>query len=120
MKDQAGALVIDKRARVCGPALRRDLFKLESPVRPATFPSPLARVSRGAVLVSTSLDPGGRAPWVMLVAGAGMDRVPTRCCTTLTARRPGYLAGRAIWLEAFQRFPDGDGIRDELRCAAVP
>ena len=27
---------------------------------------------------------------------------------------------RAIWLEAFQRFPDWDGIRDELRGAAVP
>jgi len=31
----------------------------------------------------------------------------------------GYLAGRAIWLEAFQR-SGLDGIRDELRGAAVP
>jgi tagatose 1,6-diphosphate aldolase len=37
-----------------------------------------------------------------------------------TAGASGYLAGRAIWLAAFQRFPDWDGIRDDLRGDAIP
>ena len=32
----------------------------------------------------------------------------------------GYLAGRAIWQAAFQRFPDWDSIRSELRSTGVP
>ena len=32
----------------------------------------------------------------------------------------GYLAGRAIWLEPFQRFPDWDGIRAGLRSQSLP
>ena len=32
----------------------------------------------------------------------------------------GYLAGRAIWAEAFKAFPDWDAIRSGLRSQAQP
>ena len=66
------------------------------------------------------LDRAAGRPWVMLSAGAGMTEFRRVLHYAYGAGASGYLAGRAIWLEAFQRFPDWDGIRDELRGAAVP
>jgi tagatose 1,6-diphosphate aldolase len=66
------------------------------------------------------LDRAAGRPWVMLSAGAGMADFRRVLHYAYRAGASGYLAGRAIWLEAFQRFPDWDGIRDRLRGEAVP
>jgi tagatose 1,6-diphosphate aldolase len=59
-------------------------------------------------------------PWVMLSAGAGMEAFQRVLHYAYRAGASGYLAGRASWLEAFQRFPDWGAIEAELRGRAVP
>ncbi|MEM7567852.1 MAG: tagatose-bisphosphate aldolase, partial [Pseudomonadota bacterium] len=59
-------------------------------------------------------------PWVMLSAGAGMKAFRNVLTHAYQAGASGYLAGRAIWLEAFQAFPDWDAIRNGLQRDAIP
>ena len=59
-------------------------------------------------------------PWVMLSAGAGMDEFRHVLTHAYAAGASGYLAGRAIWQAAFQRFPDWDAIRSEIRATGIP
>ena len=86
-----------------------DVFKLESPV-------PAKRVAE-TDNVQSLFDEMGRLagrPWVMLSAGAGKDdfaRIVEHACQ---AGASGYLAGRAIWLDAFSRYPDEKRMRVEL------
>jgi tagatose 1,6-diphosphate aldolase len=97
-----------------------DLFKLESPIPAPDVPG----VGNASWEETQALfDEMGRLagiPWVMLSAGASMDdfrRILTHACR---AGASGYLAGRAIWAEAFKAFPNWDGIRSRLRQEAVP
>ena len=62
---------------------------------------------------------GAGRPWVMLSAGAGMEEFRRILSHAYRAGASGYLAGRAIWLKAFEQFPDWDGIRRGLRGEAV-
>ena len=59
----------------------------------------------------------GRAagrPWVMLSAGAGKDDFRRILTFAYRAGASGYLAGRAIWWDAFQSFPDLDAQGDVI------
>jgi tagatose 1,6-diphosphate aldolase len=97
-----------------------DLFKLESPI-PAADVGGVGNA--GWENTQALFDEMGRLagrPWVMLSAGASMEdfrRVLTHACR---AGASGYLAGRAIWAEAFKAFPDWQGIRNRLRREAAP
>lgn len=97
-----------------------DLFKLESPVAAPDVPGV---DGEGAATVQALFDEMGRIsgrPWVMLSAGAGMvafRRIMTHACR---AGASGYLAGRAIWSEPFESFPDWQAIRHGLQQKAVP
>ncbi|MEM9047965.1 MAG: tagatose 1,6-diphosphate aldolase [Pseudomonadota bacterium] len=94
-----------------------DVFKLESPCAAKEVPEP------GDAQTQALFDEMGRLagrPWVMLSAGAGkpeFQRVLTYACR---AGASGYLAGRAIWAEAFARFPDFDAIRAGLTAESLP
>lgn len=97
-----------------------DLFKLESPVPAPEVPG----VGNADWKETQSLfdEMGRRAgmPWVMLSAGASMGDFRKVLTHAYRAGASGYLAGRAIWLEAFKAFPDWEGIRSRLRKEAVP
>ena len=92
-----------------------DVFKLESPVH--------ADKVDGSSEVQALFDEMGRLagrPWVMLSAGAGQDafrRIVEHACK---AGASGYLAGRAIWADAFKRYPDWDAMRAGLRENSAP
>ena len=97
-----------------------DVFKLESPVAADTVPGP---DGEGGEAVQALYDEMGRLagrPWVMLSAGAGKDAFERVLAHAYRAGASGYLAGRAIWLDAFGRFPDWDGMRAGLRENSVP
>jgi tagatose 1,6-diphosphate aldolase len=120
MKTKQAQLVIDSVRAFADPRFGVDLFKLESPVPAGDVPEPGAPGSDAVQALFDELDRAAGRPWVMLSAGAGMAEFRRVLHYAYAAGASGYLAGRAIWLEAFQRFPDWDGIREELRGAAVP
>ncbi|PSL18444.1 tagatose 1,6-diphosphate aldolase [Shimia abyssi] len=86
-----------------------DVFKLESPVNAAD--------ADGSAEVQQVFDEMGRLagrPWVMLSAGAGKPEFRKVLEHAFAAGASGFLAGRAIWLDAFGAYPDWDAIRREL------
>jgi tagatose 1,6-diphosphate aldolase len=120
MQTKQAQLVIDSVRTFAAPRFGVDLFKLESPVPAPAVPVPGASGSEAVQALFHELDRAAGRPWVMLSAGAGMEDFRRVLHYAYAAGASGYLAGRAIWLKAFQRFPDWDGIRDELRSEAVP
>jgi tagatose 1,6-diphosphate aldolase len=120
MKTKQARLVIDSVRTFAQPRFGVDLFKLVSPVPAPDVPAPGAPGSNEVQSLFHELDRAAGRPWVMLSAGAGMDEFRRVLHYAYAAGASGYLAGRAIWLKAFQRFPDWDGIRDALRGEAVP
>ena len=91
-----------------------DVFKLESPVN--------AAYADGSAEVQAVFDEMGRLagrPWVMLSAGAGKPEFRRVLEHAFAAGASGFLAGRAIWLDAFQAYPDWDAIRAGLEGGAA-
>jgi tagatose 1,6-diphosphate aldolase len=120
MQSKQSRLVIDSVRAFADPQFGVDLFKLESPVPAPAVPEPGAPGSDAVQELFHEMDRAAGRPWVMLSAGAGMDEFRRVLQYAYVAGASGYLAGRAIWLQAFRRFPDWDGICDELRAEAVP
>lgn len=86
-----------------------DVFKLESPLN--------ATDADGSAAVQAVFDEMGRLasrPWVMLSAGAGKPEFRAVLEHAFAAGASGFLAGRAIWLDAFKAYPDWDAIRSGL------
>jgi tagatose 1,6-diphosphate aldolase len=86
-----------------------DVFKLESPVS--------ARDADGSAEVQAIFDEMGHLagrPWVMLSAGAGKSEFRAVLEHAFAAGASGFLAGRAIWLDAFNAYPDWDAIKSGL------
>jgi tagatose 1,6-diphosphate aldolase len=120
MKSKRPELVLESVRTFADPAYGIDLFKLESPLAADDVPGV---GSPGWEEAQTWFDALGEAagrPWVMLSAGAGMGAFRNVLTHAYRAGASGYLAGRAIWLDAFQLFPDWSAMRDALRRDAVP
>ncbi|MEM7487686.1 MAG: tagatose 1,6-diphosphate aldolase [Pseudomonadota bacterium] len=93
-----------------------DVFKLESPV-------PAKGIAGGDGEVQALFDEMGRLagrPWVMLSAGAGKNDFRTVLDYAYGAGASGYLAGRAIWLDAFRAYPDWAAMEAGLARDSVP
>lgn len=93
-----------------------DVFKLESPVA-------AKGVDGTSADVQALFDEMGRLagrPWVMLSAGAGKADFRNIMRHAYKAGASGYLAGRAIWLDAFEAYPDWAAIEAGLRADSIP
>lgn len=91
-----------------------DIFKLESPIAAKDVPGV---GEDGADAAQEVFDEMGRLagrPWVMLSAGAGKPEFRKIMTHAYAAGASGYLAGRAIWLDAFGHFPDEVAMRAGL------
>lgn len=97
-----------------------DLFKLESPIPAGDVPDHGEEGSDAAAQAFRNLDRASSRPWVMLSAGATQAAFARILGYAFDAGASGFLAGRAIWWDAFQAFPDWDLFRDELRTNGVP
>lgn len=109
MAEKKSELVLESVAEFAKPEYGVDVFKLESPVP--------ARDCDGSARVQTWFDEMGKLcgrPWVMLSAGAGMAEFKAVLDHAYAAGASGYLAGRAIWSEAFKAFPDWEAVRAGL------
>lgn len=117
--------VLQSVATFAAPDYGVDLFKLESPWPAADVPDLDAPGENDAVLeqVRSHFRELGRLadrPWVMLSAGATKEQFRRVLQFAYDAGASGYLAGRAIWWDAFQHFPDGEAMRLELAQDGVP
>lgn len=101
-------MVIDTVREFAKPEYAIDIFKLETPIAAATVPDPdgggsdVADTQAWFGRIDALLD----RPWVMLSAGAGMEPFRRVLTYAFRAGASGYLAGRAIWWEAFKAWPD--------------
>jgi tagatose 1,6-diphosphate aldolase len=119
MKSKHPELVLESVRTFADPKFGVDLFKLESPLAAADVPGVGAPGWEEAQRWFDALGEAAGRPWVMLSAGAGMEEFRRILTHAYRAGASGYLAGRAIWLKAFEQFPDWDGIRQGLRGEAV-
>ncbi len=119
MKSKRAHLVIDSVATFSDSKYGVDLFKLESPLAAADVPGVGGEGWEKAQKWFDALDEAAGRPWVMLSAGAGMGEFRNILTHAYRAGACGYLAGRAIWLKAFNHFPDWDAIRAGLEGEAV-
>ena len=85
-----------------------DVFKLESPVN-------ADQVNEGDLNSFKEMGDLAGRPWVMLSAGAGKSAFKNVLRVAFKAGCSGFLAGRAIWLDAFSNYPDWEKINTELR-----
>lgn len=111
--------VIASVAAFADPRFGIDLFKLESPILPSDVPAPGEPGSERVVEAFARLDEASARPWVMLSAGARPDEFLNVLHHAYAVGASGYLAGRAIWWDGFQRFPDLDAFRAELETAGT-
>lgn len=108
--------VLQSVADFADPDFGIDVFKLESPVAAKNVPE------GGDGKVQAAFDEMGRLagrPWVMLSAGAGKADFRNILAHAYAAGASGYLAGRAIWLEAFGHYPDWEAMRSGLQSGSV-
>jgi tagatose 1,6-diphosphate aldolase len=119
MKSKRPELVLESVAAFAAPRFGVDLFKLESPIAAEDVPPPGAEGSADVQRWFDRIGATAGRPWVMLSAGAGMSEFRNVLSYAYRAGASGYLAGRAIWLKAFQKFPDWSAIRTGLRGEAV-
>ena len=91
-----------------------DIFKLESPVAVAD-----ADGSAAVQEIFNQMGVLAGRPWVMLSAGAGKVGFRRVLEHAFAAGASGFLAGRAIWLDAFKSYPDWGKIAAELTSGAV-
>lgn len=108
--------VIESVRTFAAPEYGVDVFKLESPVPAEAVPDPDAggEESEAAERVRGRFRELGRAagrPWVVLSAGAGKAAFRRVLRFALEAGASGFLAGRAIWLEEAQAYPDLAAVR---------
>jgi tagatose 1,6-diphosphate aldolase len=99
-------LVTESIRPFTAPEYGVDIFKLEPPGPIGNVPDPegaqAAPLQRAYDRMAAMLP----RPWVMLSAGAGAADFMRSLRYAFRAGAAGYLAGRAIWADAFARFPD--------------
>lgn len=114
MKGKKADNVLKSVEEFAAPDFGVDVFKLESPVN--------ASDADGSAEIQALFDEMGRLagrPWVMLSAGAGKPEFKKVLEHAFKAGASGFLAGRAIWLDAFNRYPDWDAIQADLAGASA-
>jgi len=119
MRTKKPELVLESVETFAAPGFGVDIFKLESPLAASDVPGTAAEDAADAQRWVDALGRAAGRPWVMLSAGAGMEEFRRILTHAYAAGASGYLAGRAIWLEAFGAFPDWDAIREGLQGPAV-
>ena len=113
--------VVDSVRAFAGPEYGVDVFKLESPIPAPALPDPAGPDAAAAQAWFDALGAAcGGVPWVMLSAGASMQGFERALHFALRAGASGFLAGRAVWWDALQHFPDEAACAAALQRDAVP
>ncbi len=119
MQSKRADHVLQSVEAFAAPDFGIDVFKLESPVAATDVPGV---GNEGWQEIQALFDEMGRLagrPWVMLSAGAGKAQFKSILTHAYRAGASGYLAGRAIWMEPFSKFPDWGAMRQGLCTESV-
>ncbi len=112
-------LVIESVREFAKPEYGVDLFKLESPLPGATLPARDGSASQQAAQAwfdqMGAICKGAGIPWVMLSAGVTSAQFLRVMEYAYAAGAHGFLAGRAVWWQALQHFPDLGRCAEQLR-----
>ena len=111
--------VLESVATFARPEFRVDLFKLESPIAGSSLPPADDEQAQHVQALFEEMGRLAGRPWVMLSAGVTQEQFTAILEAAYAAGASGYLAGRAIWWEAFGHFPDLQAMRDELTSSSV-
>jgi tagatose 1,6-diphosphate aldolase len=106
--------VLDSIRPFCDPKYGVDIFKVEPPGAIHKVPDP---DGKEAAALQKSYDKMAAMlprPWVMLSAGASSEDFERSMHYAFRAGAAGYLAGRAVWSQAFSHFPDFKAIEKGL------
>ena len=121
--DKLPQRVLDSVREFAKPEYGVDLFKLESPLPGATLPDTddsadhhLAQdwFNKMGVICRES-----GIPWVMLSAGVTAEQFLRVMTYAYAGGANGFLAGRAIWWEPLQHFPDLQACREALQATGT-
>lgn len=115
-------LVLESVREFARPEYGVDLFKLESPLPGATLPDPdgsarhrqAQRCFDELGALCRQARQGRGIPWVMLSAGVTSTQFHRVMQYAYAGGANGFLAGRAIWWDALQAFPDVEACRKRL------
>jgi tagatose 1,6-diphosphate aldolase len=112
-------LVLESVREFAKPKYGVDLFKLESPLPGATLPardgSAAHRDAQAWFDRIGTLCKAAGIPWVMLSAGVTPPQFVRVMEYAYAAGAHGFLAGRAVWWQALQDFPDLERCAAQLR-----
>lgn len=108
------ALVLESLRTFADPRFAVDLYKLESPLPATQVPDPQGPEAGACQHWFDQLGRIANRPWVMLSAGADARAFRHILQYAYRAGASGYLAGRAIWWEAMQAFPQLDAVEAKL------
>jgi tagatose 1,6-diphosphate aldolase len=112
-------LVLDSMRDFASPDYCVDIYKMEPPAMLRGVPDPSGP---RAAEVQRAYDELARLitrPWVLLSAATGPEDFERSLTYAYRAGASGYLCGRAIWQQAFERFPDFNAMQQELAGPAV-
>lgn len=115
--------VIESVETFADPLYGVDVFKLESPIPGPDIPDPSSEDHAAAERAQRLFDELGHAssvPWVMLSAGAQKEAFLRILTYAYRAGASGFLAGRAIWWDEVQAFPDIGAARRGLQSESIP
>lgn len=111
---QRTRLVLDSMRDFASPAYGVDIYKLEPPALLRGVPDPDGPQAAAVQRRYDELGGLTTRPWVLLSAAAGPDDFERSLTYACRAGASGYLCGRAIWQQAFERFPDLAAMQAEL------
>ena len=109
--------VIDSVLEFAQDKYKVDIFKLESPVDSSQLKDKITPETEDAFKKLASAT--NNKPWVVL--SSGMDKDSFYKCLELAYKNgaSGYLAGRTIWLDAFNKYPNIELVEKGLKTDSV-
>lgn len=107
-------IVLESVAEFTQQQYRVDLLKLESPI-PSHSLYDSATQNQSAFNSIGECCKAAQVPWVLLSGGISTDEFVTVLEYAYAAGAQGFLAGRAIWKESLQAFPNMSACRNRLQ-----
>jgi tagatose 1,6-diphosphate aldolase len=109
--------VIDSVKEFSKDEYKVDIFKLESPVHSNDLEGEISQATEEAFKDLSNAT--NNKPWVVLSSGMGKDSFYK--CLELAYKNgaSGYLAGRTIWLDAFNQYPNIELVEEGLKVNSI-
>ena len=108
---------VKKNIYITKEVYKVDIFKLESPVHSNDLEGEISQATEEAFKDLSNAT--NNKPWVVLSSGMGKDSFYK--CLELAYKNgaSGYLAGRTIWLDAFNQYPNIELVEEGLKVNSI-